>query len=145
MSFLQKFFGKSSQDSGRTPDPKSAKPHNKRAIAFITKGKFDEAIAECNQAIELDPNYAEAYSNRGLAFAKKNEVDRAIADLSKAIELNPRLVEAHFNKAMIYEQAGQPQAAVAEYKTFLKFAAGQNPVAIERAKAHIKALEQVST
>jgi len=137
MSFLDNLFGKKNKHN-----PKYAKAHNKRAIAFIAKENFDEAIAECTQAIKLNPNYAEAYTNRGLAYAKKNEFDRAIADVAKAIELNPRQIEAHFNKAMIHEKAGQPQEAMVEYNNFIKFAAGQNPMAIERAKARIKALEQ---
>jgi tetratricopeptide (TPR) repeat protein len=39
-----------------------------------------DAIADYNQAIQLNPKYAKAFNNRGFAYNNKGEYDRAIAD-----------------------------------------------------------------
>ena len=50
---------------------------------------YDEAIKECNKAIELDPNLATAYAIRSVAYGSKGQYDKALADCNKAIELAP--------------------------------------------------------
>ncbi|MCX5692556.1 MAG: tetratricopeptide repeat protein, partial [Candidatus Omnitrophica bacterium] len=62
-----------------------------KGIEYAQKGKYDEAISEYNEAIEINPNYAEAYSNRGDAYAKQGNLSQAISDCTKAIGINPDL------------------------------------------------------
>ena len=38
-----------------------------RGAAYYFLGEYEEAIADCTEAIRLDPDLALAYSNRGLA------------------------------------------------------------------------------
>lgn len=63
-----------------------------KGIEFDKKGKYDEAIAEFDKAIELNPNFAEAYKNRGISFYHMEENKCAISDFSKAKELNPKIL-----------------------------------------------------
>ncbi|MCX7919928.1 MAG: tetratricopeptide repeat protein [bacterium] len=132
MSFWNTLFGK----------PKTAKYYNKQAIKLIQKGRFDEAISMCNEAIALDAGYTDAYNNRGLAYAQKNEYDRAIADFNKALEINPRLGETYYNKALTCEKAGRTLDAIEGYKKAIEFGAKQNPFILDRAKQHIADLEK---
>ena len=73
------------------PAKGSAEWHADQGYKLFNQGRYDEAIKECTEAIELAPNFAEAYSNRGIAYVQKGELDQAIADFDKAIELDPDL------------------------------------------------------
>ena len=64
------------------------------------KGRYEEAIKEYNQAIELNPNFAEAYNNRGNAKHELRRYEEAIKDYDQAIELNPNFAEAHNNRGL---------------------------------------------
>jgi len=53
----------------------------------LRKGDLNGAMADLNQAIELNPQYGLAYRNRGNAKRKKGDLDGAIADFNRAIQL----------------------------------------------------------
>ncbi|MFB3895766.1 MAG: tetratricopeptide repeat protein [bacterium] len=137
MGFWSKVFSQKG-----TANPKDAKSANKQAIKLLNKGKFDDAITACTQAIELDSTYTDAYNNRGLAYAQKREFDRAIADFDKALEINPRLGETYFNKALTCEKAGRIPEAIDGYKKAIEFGGKQNPFILDRAKKHIADLQK---
>src|SRR5215510_11411259 len=66
-----------------------------RGVALAQRGEFDRAIAEFDQAIELDPHLADAWCYRGNAYNSKGDPDRAMADINRAIALSPRHSAAH--------------------------------------------------
>jgi tetratricopeptide (TPR) repeat protein len=68
--------------------PAYVEAHANRALAYVEKGNYDQAIAECNRALDLKPGYARAYYNRGLAYAAKGTSDKAIADFRKVLDLS---------------------------------------------------------
>ena len=84
--------------------------HYYRGGAYYHKGGYDQAIAECDQAINLNPNYAEAYAGRGLAYALKKEYDQAIADCDQAIALKPDLAWIYINRGILYHDVDLDQA-----------------------------------
>src|SRR5262245_45229481 len=77
--------------------PRIAEDHNKRGIALKQRGELERAIAEFDQAIELNPRLADAWCNRGSAYYFNGDPDRAMADFNQAIALDPRHSMAHFN------------------------------------------------
>jgi len=50
--------------------------------------KYDEAIAACRKALELDPNYPNAYWFLSFALEQKGKSSEAITDLTKAVSLS---------------------------------------------------------
>lgn len=70
--------------------------YNNRGMVFFKVGKFNQAIADFNQAIAMVPEYAKAYYNRGSAYDKMGELDKAIADYRKTILLDPFYYEAYY-------------------------------------------------
>jgi Flp pilus assembly protein TadD len=50
-------------------------------------GKWKDAIAEFNEAVDICAEHADAYAYRGSAYAEMGDSHRAKADLEKAITL----------------------------------------------------------
>ncbi|MBR5913539.1 MAG: tetratricopeptide repeat protein [Selenomonadaceae bacterium] len=58
-----------------------------RAKIYKELKKYDEAIADCNKAIEFKNDYAEAYYERGKIYQEIGENELAEEDFEKASEL----------------------------------------------------------
>ena len=91
-----------------------------RGLGYSRKGDYDRAIADYNQAINLDPRYALAYNNRGHAYLAKGDKDRAIADFNQAIKINPLPasnphVNVYFNRGIAYSAKGDYERAIDDY------------------------------
>jgi tetratricopeptide (TPR) repeat protein len=95
--------------------PDEAAALGNRCALWITKGNFDRAIADCDEAIRLNPRDADAYVNRGNAQAARRDYDRAIADFDAAIRLNPALAMAYNNRGVARRNKGDLAGAIADY------------------------------
>ena len=51
------------------------------------------ALADFNQAIQLNPELAEAYYGRGTVYFLKGDLDNALAYFNQAIQLNPKMAK----------------------------------------------------
>jgi tetratricopeptide (TPR) repeat protein len=56
-------------------------------------GQYEEALADLNEAVELEPELAQAYYHRGVVYGSIGEYEKATEDLHRAIELDPSLAE----------------------------------------------------
>ena len=90
-----------------------------RGNAYNYKKKYDRAIEDYNQALQLNPKYAEAFYSRGNAYNKKGEYDRAIADFNQALLLNPKDAEAFNNRGIAYRNKGEYDRAIADFNQAL--------------------------
>jgi tetratricopeptide (TPR) repeat protein len=63
--------------------------HYKQAEKFYGAAKYDEALIECNQAIELTPDNGDAYNLRGLIFIEKDLLNEAHHEFREALRLDP--------------------------------------------------------
>ena len=70
-------------------------------IEKYVQGNYQGAIADFNQAIEINPQYANACYNRGLAKYDLKHYQGAISDYTKAIEINPQFADAFNNRGYI--------------------------------------------
>jgi tetratricopeptide (TPR) repeat protein len=64
-----------------------------QGVKYGVGGKYDSALDQFNQAIELYPLFAEAYLYRGLARIEKGFFQDATRDFSITIELDPGLAD----------------------------------------------------
>jgi tetratricopeptide (TPR) repeat protein len=74
-----------------TPPPadSAAVEHFGQGFDYFQQEKWDEAIAEFQEAIRLDPDLALAYMGLGYSYVNKGEFGQAIEALEKYLQLEP--------------------------------------------------------
>jgi len=90
-----------------------------KGLKELRSGKYELAIATCNQAIDQNPQDAAAFLYRGRAYQFRNAMGdpaRAIADFSEAIRLVPDSADAYYSRAIVYRDLGQTELALADDK-----------------------------
>ncbi len=88
--------------------------HQVYAMHFIVAGRFEEAVLEQKQAVELEslsPGYNHAL---GAYLLFSRQYDRAVEQFKKTIELDPNIIRPHELLAMVYSHQGNYEAALAE-------------------------------
>jgi tetratricopeptide (TPR) repeat protein len=99
-----------------------ATEHYNQAGDLADEEKWEEAIAELDQAIELDPEFSLAYIARANAHFSLEQFEQAVVDYTKAIELDPDSALAYANRGSAYAALGQMAQARADYETALPLA-----------------------
>lgn len=92
-----------------------------RARELYKAGKFKEAIAEYDNAININSQFAPAYHSKALARLNLKEYSLAIADAEKAVELSGRLNARYFSTlGTAYYEGGNKAAAKKAWEEGLK-------------------------
>ena len=104
-------------------DPEFVEAYYGRAAVAYAMGNCDQAINDCNTAIELHRHFIEAYFLRGAAYWGKASqttsadpclagcCEQAISDCTRVIVAQPRNGLAYFNRGMAYwALANRPMA-----------------------------------
>jgi lipoprotein NlpI len=87
-----------------------------RSTAYLGRGEYDKAIADCDAAIHLKPDDTVVFDNRGNAYLNKGEYDKAVADFDEAIRLKPGLTRAFDRRAYSDLFAGRFAAAASDFE-----------------------------
>ncbi len=96
----------------------TAEAHTCLAKAYSAQGRFDDAIAECRNAIEVDPSLGDSYNDIGAYLIELQRWEEAVKWLRKAIDA-PRYdhrARPYMNLARIYTHRGQYLRALRAYK-----------------------------
>ncbi len=89
---------------------------------YSFEGKYDEAIAECRKAIQVDPDFGNPYNDIGAYLIEKGRLDEAIPWLEKAA-LAKRYDShcfPHYNLGRVWESKGDWEKALECYHNALK-------------------------
>ncbi|GIV54656.1 MAG: hypothetical protein KatS3mg039_1174 [Candidatus Kapaibacterium sp.] len=100
--------------------------------AYSYVGNYQQAIAECMRAIELDPAYGNPYNDIGVYLMELRRFDEAESWFEKAIAA-PRYATrhyAHYNLGRLYERRGKWIRALHEYYTALMLEPSYHPAAL---------------
>ena len=92
-----------------------AESYYERGNKHREREEFEQAIAEYNQAIQLNPKYAYAYHGRGTVYEDQGKYDLAIAEYNQAIQLDPKFAYAYMGRGNTYSDQGKYDLAIADY------------------------------
>lgn len=96
----------------------TAEAHTFLGWAYSFMGLTDEAIAECQRAIEVDPDFGNPYNDIGAYLIEKGDHLGAVEWLEKAKSApryEPRFYP-HFNLGRVFQAQHNYFAAMREYK-----------------------------
>lgn len=100
----------------------TAEAHTFLGWTYSFMGLYDEAIAECHRAIEVDPDFGNPYNDIGSYLIEKGQVQEAIPWLEKATRA-PRYEARcfpYFNLGRVYESRYQYRLALQNYRQALQ-------------------------
>nr|XP_054751701.1 dnaJ homolog subfamily C member 7-like [Lytechinus pictus] len=66
----------------------NAKVYCNRAVVGAKLGRIDEAVEDCNKAIELDENYLKAFMRRAKCFMDLEKYEEAVRDYEKIFNMD---------------------------------------------------------
>ncbi|CDH53530.1 dnaj homolog subfamily c member 7 isoform 1 [Lichtheimia corymbifera JMRC:FSU:9682] len=69
-------------------DALNAKLYSNRAAVLQKLKKFQEALEDCNKAIELDPDFNKVYSRRAACYMELEEYEEAVRDYRRLTEVD---------------------------------------------------------
>ena len=78
---------------------------------------LEQAVKDCNTALELDPGLAEAHAASGLAISLSQRYEAAEKEFETALKLNPNLFEAYYFFAQNSFLQGKHKKAIDLFKT----------------------------
>ena len=94
--------------------------HLRQGTNYLEKKRYDEALGEFDQAVDINPESAEAFKGRADAYHFAGEGEKAVADYNEAVNLG-------LTDAEIYRRRGSDQKsllnfdkAIADYTEAIK-------------------------
>jgi tetratricopeptide (TPR) repeat protein len=90
------------------------------ANAYADAGRTAEAIAQYQQALELNPNSSTAHHNFGVVLQGAGRSQEALAEFRTALRLQPDYESAEYQLANRLADVGQLQEAIAHYQAAIR-------------------------
>lgn len=92
----------------------------KWAASFYDEERYDDALANYNQAIRLKPDDTEILFYRGTIFLQKGRYREALDDLNQVIKLKPTDPLCLLNRGVIYTHMGRYDESIADFNKVLE-------------------------
>jgi len=90
--------------------------HLRLAKSYLSEGKLRQAIATCQEVLEIQLNSADTYRILGESYAAEDNFDEAIFAYTKALEIQPEYAEVHAFLGQLYSQKRWLAEAVNQYQ-----------------------------
>ena len=91
-----------------------AEIHDDRGLAQLRLQNYRGAIADFNQAIQLNPADLRAYFNRGCTHHREGHYAAALIDFDQVLQIAPDYAEAAVSRGLVRHQLGQKGEAIAD-------------------------------
>jgi len=102
--------------------PHSSLAQDGYANFLVLRGRFNEATAVLNRALELDPLSPGLHHDLGWTCRMSGQFDRAIPHFLRALELDRSMLASRVLLGSCYLVTGKPTQALAEFKAVLQSA-----------------------
>jgi tetratricopeptide (TPR) repeat protein len=89
------------------------------ANALYAAEDLPGAVAQYEQAIQLDSRHVGAWNNLANVLAELDRPEEAVAGYRRALALDPRLTDARFNLAQSLVELGRSEEAVLHWQAYL--------------------------
>lgn len=93
----------------------TASDYIEQGKAFYFEGRYEEAIASHNKAIQIESDNPRAWFGKGAALTKLQQYDEAIAAYDRATQLKPEFSEAKYGRGAVLTKLQQYDDAIAAY------------------------------
>ena len=114
-----------------------------KGLARYNLGRFEDAIACFDTALDINTRYANAWNNKGNALDELGRSEDAIACYNKALDINPRLAEAWYNKGNALDNLGRADEAILAFQKFIDFAPPQYASDVKKIEEIIQQLKRM--
>jgi tetratricopeptide (TPR) repeat protein len=104
----------------------------------LKKKDYNEAIARCTKAVEINPADAVAFNERAVAYAFQRRLEEAIADYSSAVQIDPKLARAWRGRGSARYMQGKYEQAVADASEAIKVDSKYAQAYLSRSRAYEK-------
>ncbi|MCL5958557.1 MAG: tetratricopeptide repeat protein [Chloroflexi bacterium] len=103
--------------------PRSAYAHSALGwFMYQVRRDAGQAVAELNQAIEIDPSDSSSYTRLGYVYLQGGDLAKATEVLQTGLDRNPRDAAAHAFLGMAYSRQGSQASAINELDQALAIA-----------------------
>jgi tetratricopeptide (TPR) repeat protein len=92
-----------------------------RGASLVALGRYEEALASLQSAIQLAPRDAQAHIQRGVALLRLARHDEAVASFDRALEIQPDLPEVLNNRGVALAALARPKDALDSFLRSLVF------------------------
>lgn len=119
-------------------NPKDAQAHVDLGWALLENNKFNDAVNEYKNAVNIDKNFFPAYFNLGLAYMQVKKYDLAVEAFKKALAIQPKSPQAKLNLGIVYNEIGKYDAALKELKDAYEMNRGSTDIIYEIGRTYEK-------
>ncbi|MBD2233759.1 tetratricopeptide repeat protein [Phormidium tenue] len=86
-----------------------------RCLSSVQLERYDEAIADCSRAMQLDGRRPEHRLNRGIALYRTGNFAEALADDTEALVQNPDDFRGYYNRGLVQVALHHFEAAIEDF------------------------------
>jgi tetratricopeptide (TPR) repeat protein len=112
---------------GKIADPKAPyadRSYRNRGVAYYRLGRYPDALADFEKAIELDPGSAKAWMLRGTVWMLTGHSSKALADFDISLKLEPENAEVLGRRCVVRMRLRQLEEALADCNRAAELAPG---------------------
>lgn len=91
-----------------------------RSVVYLRQGRLEEALHDCNKAIELNSRDEERFYNRGRIYEKMGELDKAITNFNEGLKIKRDDPKGLYLRGKTYLKKGEIDDAIDDFSKFIE-------------------------